>query len=136
MPSIFTKIVQGEIPAHKIAETEDYLAFLDIAPLAKGHILVIPKKEIDYLFDLPEELLAGLLVFAQKVAKAQEEVIPCLRIGVAVIGVEVPHAHVHLVPLNSIGDINFERPKLKVSQDELATTAAKIREVFQEKYPS
>lgn len=130
MSSIFTKIVEGEIPAHKIAETEDYLAFLDIAPLAQGHSLVIPKKEIDYIFDVEDELLAGLMVFAKKVARAQKAVIPCLRIGVAVIGVEVPHAHVHLVPLNKIGDINFERPKLDVPQDELAQTATKIREAF------
>ncbi|HKK75134.1 MAG TPA: HIT family protein [Saprospiraceae bacterium] len=130
MSSIFTKIVEGEIPAHKIAETEDFLAFLDIAPLAQGHTLVIPKKEIDYIFDIEDELLAGLMVFAKKVARAQKAVIPCLRIGVAVIGVEVPHAHVHLVPLNKIGDINFERPKLEVSPDELAQTAAKIREAF------
>jgi histidine triad (HIT) family protein len=130
MASLFTKIVNGEIPAHKIAETEDYLAFLDIFPLAKGHILVIPKKEIDYIFDVEDKLLAGLMIFAKKVAKAQRSVIPCLRIGVAVIGVEVPHAHVHLVPLNAIGDINFERPKLEITQEELATTAAAIREAF------
>lgn len=131
MPSIFTKIIQGEIPAHKVAETDDYLAFLDIAPLAKGHTLVIPKQEIDYIFELEDELLSGLMVFAKKVAKAQKTVIPCLRIGVAVIGVEVPHAHVHLVPLNEIGDINFERPKLEVSQEELAATAERIRSEFE-----
>lgn len=127
MASIFTKIVNGEIPAHKIAETDDYLAFLDVFPLAKGHILVIPKKEIDYIFDVEDDLLSGLMVFAKKVAKAQRAAIPCLRIGVAVIGVEVPHAHVHLIPLNSLADINFENPKLKVTQEELAATAAKIR---------
>ncbi|GAB5554130.1 MAG: HIT family protein [Saprospiraceae bacterium] len=127
MASIFTKIVNGEIPAHKIAETSDYLAFLDVFPLAKGHILVIPKREIDYIFDVEDDLLAGLMVFAKKVAKAQRKAIPCLRIGVAVIGVEVPHAHVHLIPLNSLADINFENPKLKVTQEELAATAEKIR---------
>ncbi|MEM6378274.1 MAG: HIT family protein [Bacteroidota bacterium] len=127
MASIFTKIVNGEIPAHKIAETEDYLAFLDVFPLAEGHILVIPKKEVDYIFDVEDDLLAGLMVFAKKVAKAQRTAIPCIRIGVAVIGVEVPHAHVHLIPLNSLADINFENPKLKVTQEELAATAAKIR---------
>lgn len=127
MASIFTKIVNGEIPAHKIAETADYLAFLDVFPLAKGHILAIPKKEIDYIFDVEDDLLSGLMVFAKKVAKAQRAAIPCLRIGVAVIGVEVPHAHVHLIPLNSLADINFENPKLKVTQEELAVTAEKIR---------
>lgn len=132
MASLFTKIVNGEIPAHKIAETEDYLAFLDIFPLAKGHILVIPKKEVDYIFDVEDELLAGLMIFAKKVAKAQRSVIPCLRIGVAVIGVEVPHAHVHLVPLNSIGDINFERPKLQVTQEELVATTEAIRNAYQQ----
>jgi histidine triad (HIT) family protein len=132
MASIFTKIVQGEIPAHKIAETGRFLAFLDIFPLAKGHILVIPKEEIDYIFDLEDELLSGLMVFAKKVAQAQKQVIPCLRIGVAVIGIEVPHAHVHLVPLNEIGDINFERPKLDLAQEELADIAAKIRGAYQQ----
>ena len=127
MASIFTKIVNGEISAHKIAETEDYLAFLDVFPLAEGHILVIPKKEVDYIFDVEDELLAGLMVFAKKVAKAQRAAIPCIRIGVAVIGLEVPHAHVHLIPLNALADINFENPKLKVTQEELAATAAKIR---------
>lgn len=131
MASIFTKIVQGEIPAHKVAETDRYLAFLDIFPLAKGHILVIPKQEIDYLFDLDDELLSGLMVFAKKVAQAQKQVIPCLRIGVAVIGVEVPHAHVHLVPLNEIGDINFERSKLELSQEELGEIAERIRGAYQ-----
>lgn len=132
MPTIFTKIVNGEIPAQKIAETDDYLAFLDIFPLAKGHILVIPKKEVDYIFDVEDDLLAGLMIFAKKVAKAQRSVIPCLRIGVAVIGLEVPHAHVHLVPLNSIGDINFERPKLEVTREQLAETAAAIRAAYQQ----
>lgn len=132
MSSIFTKIVRGEIPAHKIAETSDFLAFLDIAPLAQGHVLVIPKKEVDYIFDVDDALLAGLMLFAKKVARAQRAVIPCLRIGVAVIGVEVPHAHVHLVPLNTIGDINFERPKLQVSQEELAATAARIRQAYEQ----
>jgi histidine triad (HIT) family protein len=127
MATIFTKIVKGEIPAHKIAETADYLAFLDVFPLAKGHILVIPKKEINYIFDVEDDLLSGLMLFAKKVAKAQRAAIPCLRIGVAVIGVEVPHAHIHLIPLNSLADINFENPKLKVTQEELAATAERIR---------
>jgi histidine triad (HIT) family protein len=127
MASIFTKIVQGEIPAHRIAETEDFLAFLDITPLREGHTLVIPKIEIDYLFDLEEERFIGLQLFAKIVAEAIKKAIPCKKIGVAVIGLEVPHAHIHLVPLDEIGDINFQKEKLKPSQEELAATAAKIR---------
>ena len=134
MASIFTRIVRGEIPSYKIAETDSYLAFLDIFPLAKGHILVIPKQEIDYIFDLDDATLAGLMTFAKKVAIAQREVVPCLRIGVAVIGVEVPHAHVHLVPLNTIGDINFERPKLQLPQESFAELAAAISTAYQEKF--
>ena len=127
MASIFTKIVDGEIPCHKVAENEDYLAFLDIFPLAKGHTLVIPKTEIDYIYDLPDETLAGLHVFSKSVAKAIEQVTPCERIGVVVLGLEVPHAHVHLIPINSIDDINFARPKLKLSQEKLTEIALKIR---------
>lgn len=127
MASIFTKIVNGDIPSHRIAETDDYLAFLDIFPLAKGHTLVIPKKEVDYIFDLEDEVLAGLMTFSKKVAKAVEAAVPCERIGVAVIGLEVPHAHVHLVPINDVSDINFERPKLQLSQEELAEIATAIR---------
>ncbi len=127
MASLFTKIVQGEIPCHKIAETEDFLAFLDIYPLAEGHTLVIPKKEVDYLFDLDESTYVGLNLFAKVVAEAIKEAIPCARIGSAVVGLEVPHAHIHLVPINSIGDLNFEKEKLKVSASDLAATAAKIR---------
>jgi histidine triad (HIT) family protein len=127
MPSLFTKIINGEIPCHKIAETEDYFAFLDIMPLVMGHTLVIPKKEIDYLFDLDDEYLAGLMVFAKKVAAAVKKAVPCKRIGVAVIGLEVPHAHVHLVPLNKMDDINFSRPKMKVTNEELAKVAEEIR---------
>lgn len=128
MPTIFTKIVQGEIPCHKIAESEDFLAFLDINPLAKGHTLVIPKKEVDYLFNLEEDLLSGILLFARQVARALEATVPCKRIGVTVIGLEVPHAHVHLIPISGIGDMNFERPKLTIAHEELADLAAKIRE--------
>ncbi len=127
MASIFTKIVNGEIPCHKIAETENYLAFLDVFPLVKGHTLVIPKKEIDYLFDVEDELLAGLMLFSKEVAKALKASIFCERIGVAVIGLEVPHAHIHLVPMNEISDISFLKPKLQLSQEELATIAASIR---------
>ncbi|MBT33755.1 MAG: HIT family protein [Thalassobius sp.] len=127
MASIFTKIVNGEIPAHKIAETDKFLAFLDVFPLREGHTLVIPKQEIDYIFDLDDELLAELMVFSKKVAKAIKSAIPCKRIGTAIVGLEVPHAHQHLVPLDSIDDINFTRPKLKPTQEELKATAEKIR---------
>ena len=130
MASIFSKIVAGEIPCHKIAETEDYLAFLDIMPLANGHTLVIPKKEIDYVFDIEDELYQGLFLFSKKVAKALKKTVPCKRIGVAVIGLEVPHAHIHLIPLNRMADINFERPKMKVTQEELKAVAEKIRAEF------
>lgn len=131
MPTIFTKIVNGEIPAHKVAESEDYLAFLDIQPLAKGHTLVIPKKEIDYIFDLSDERLAGLMTFSKGVALALENVVSCARIGVSVVGLEVPHAHVHLIPINSVGDMSFTKEKLSVSQEELAELAKAIREEYQ-----
>ncbi len=127
MSSIFSKIVAGDIPAHKVAETADFLAFLDITPLVEGHVLVIPKKETDYLFDIDNEQYAGLLLFAKIVAEGLKKAIPCKRVGVAVIGLEVPHAHIHLVPLNQMNDINFTREKLKPSQEELAATAEKIR---------
>lgn len=126
MPSIFSRIVAGEIPAHKLAETNDYLAFLDVMPTAIGHTLVIPKKEIDYLFDLDDDLYMGLMAFAKKIAPAIEKAIPCKRIGVAVVGLEVPHAHVHLIPLNTMADMNFHN-KLKLTQEELAATAEQIR---------
>ena len=128
MASIFTKIVNGEIPCHKIHESDDYLAFLDVSPLTEGHTLVIPKKEVDYIFDMEDDLLAGITLFAKKVAKAIKASTPCERIGVAVIGLEVPHAHIHLVPINGIGDINFSKPKLHLSQEALAATAERIRE--------
>lgn len=127
MSSIFTKIVNGEIPSHKIAETDNCLAFLDVMPLAEGHTLVIPKKEIDYLFNLDDNLYQELFLFAKKISKAVEQAIPCKRIGVAVIGLEVPHAHIHLVPLNSVGDINFSKPKMQLSQEKLQHIAAQIR---------
>ncbi|WP_421917997.1 HIT family protein [Marinifilum sp.] len=127
MASIFTKIVQGEIPCHKIAEDDKYFAFLDISPLAKGHTLVIPKQEVDYIFDLEDDVLAGLNVFAKKIAKAIDKSLECKRVGVAVIGLEVPHTHIHLVPLNHIGDLNFDNPKLSLSQEELAEVAEAIR---------
>ena len=127
MPSIFSRIVAGEIPCHKIAEDDRFLAFLDIMPLAEGHTLVIPKLEVDRYFDLPDDILRDINVFARDVALKLERAIPCERVGVAVIGLEVPHAHVHLIPLNGVADINFERPKLQLSQDELTATAEKIR---------
>ena len=126
MASIFTKIINREIPGHIIAENEHALAFLDINPLTKGHTLVVPKKEVDKLFDLDKETYLDLQVFAYHVAHAVEKAIPCLRVGVAVIGLEVPHAHIHLVPLNSMDDINFSRPKLNPSQEELKLVAEKI----------
>ena len=127
MSSIFSKIVQGEIPCHKIAEDDQFLAFLDVMPLVEGHTLVIPKQEIDYIFDLDPEVLAGLMKFAQRIAPAIKKAISCKRVGVAVIGLEVPHAHVHLVPLNRMLDINFSQEKLKLSHESLAKTAELIR---------
>ena len=127
MASIFTRIVKGEIPCYKIAESEDYFAFLDINPLARGHTLVIPKQETDYLFDLEDELLAGMQVFCKKIARAIDQVMDCKRVGVAVLGLEVPHAHIHLIPINNLYDIEFSRPKLKLSPEEFEAIAEKIR---------
>lgn len=127
MESIFAKIISGEIPAHKIAENDAFLAFLDISPLAEGHTLVVPKKEIDYIFDMPDELLGSLMVFAKTVALKIEKAIPCARVGVSVVGLEVPHTHIHLIPINSVSDMNFAKPKLEFSQEELSATAVKIR---------
>lgn len=127
MATIFSRIVNGEIPCYKIAENEKCFAFLDINPLAKGHTLVIPKQETDYLFELDNELLAELSVFSKKVALAIDKAIPCKRVGVAVLGLEVPHAHIHLVPLQSEADISFSKPKLKFSQEEMEEIAAKVR---------
>jgi histidine triad (HIT) family protein len=127
MASIFTRILQGEIPCYKIAESEDFLAFLDINPLARGHTLVIPKQEIDYYFDLDEDLIARMQVFCRKVARAIDSVMDCKRVGVAVLGLEVPHAHVHLIPINNLYDIEFSRPKLKLSPEEFEEIAEKIR---------
>jgi histidine triad (HIT) family protein len=130
MASIFSKIVSGEIPCHKIAETDRFLAFLDISPVTKGHTLVIPKQEIDYIFDLEDELLAGLHVFSKKIAKAIEKVVPCKRVATAVVGLEVPHAHIHLIPINSMADMNFANKK-NMSQEELAQVAEQIRQQLQ-----
>jgi len=125
--SVFTKIINGEIPAYKIAETEDYLAFLDVFPLVKGHTLVIPKKEIDKIFEMDKALYLGLMDFAYDIAQAVEKAIPCVRVGVAVIGLEVPHTHVHLVPLNTVQDINFTNPKIKLENEEMIEIAKKIK---------
>ena len=130
MSTIFSKIVSGEIPCYKIAETDDFLAFLDVRPLAKGHTLVIPKLEVDYIFDMNDESFVGLHIFAKWVAKAIKEAIPCTKIGVAVIGLEVPHAHIHLVPMNAIGDLNFEKERLQFSNEEYVEIAKKIQEAF------
>ena len=127
MASIFSRIIAREIPAHIVAENEQYLAFLDINPLAQGHTLVIPKKEVDYIYDLDDETLAGLHVFAKKVAKGIESVVDCERIGVTVIGLEVPHAHVHLIPINGVNDMNFAQPKLSMTSEEMVAIADKIR---------
>lgn len=126
MESIFAKIVKGEIPSHKITETENCLAFLDINPLAKGHTLVIPKQETDNLFDLDDKLYSELCLLAKKVAKAIEKTIPCAKVGVAVVGLEVRHAHIHLIPINGIHDIDFKRPKLKLSNEEFNNIATSI----------
>jgi histidine triad (HIT) family protein len=130
--TIFSKIIAGEIPAYKVAESVDFLAFLDISPLAEGHVLVIPKKEVDYLFDIDDETYVGLQLFAKIVARGLKAAIPCKKIGVAVIGLEVPHAHIHLIPMNRVDDLNFARPKLSFTPEQLEATAAKIREALRE----
>lgn len=130
MASLFTKIINREIPAYIVAEDEYNIAILDINPLVKGHTLVIPKNEVDYLFDLDDESFTRLNLFLKKVAGAIRSVVPCLRVGVAVLGLEIPHAHIHLVPLNSMGDLNFSKPKLKLSKDEFEMISEKIREEY------
>ena len=126
MASIFSKIIAGEIPSYKVAEDEHNFAFLDINPIAKGHVLVVPKHETDYLFDLDDALLSSLTVFSKRVAKAIEKSVPCLRIGVAVVGLEVPHAHIHLIPINGVYDVDFNRPKLTLPAEEMQAIAAAI----------
>jgi histidine triad (HIT) family protein len=126
MASVFTKIIKGEIPCFKIAEDERYFAFLDIQPLVEGHTLVIPKQEVDYVYDLDDETLAGLHVFAKKVAKGIEQIVPCKRIAISVVGLEVPHAHVHLIPLNAMKDINFANAKLQLSKERMEELASQI----------
>ena len=127
MASIFSKIISGEIPSYKVAETADFLAFLDIHPLNIGHVLVIPKKEVDYIFDLDNELYAGLMLFAKIVAEGIKRAVPCQRVGIAVIGLEVPHTHIHLIPINQMSDMDFGREKLNLEPEELANIAQKIR---------
>jgi len=126
METIFTKIIKGEIPSYKVAENDHFFAFLDISPLAKGHTLVVPKLQNDYIFDLQDDLLAEMIVFSKKIAKAIEKNVNCMRIGVAVIGLEVPHTHIHLVPINKIGDLDFKKPKLEISKEEMFDIAEKI----------
>lgn len=130
MPSIFTRIINREIPGHIVAEDEKFIAFLDINPLVKGHTLVVPKQETDYLFDLDDDLLAAMVIFAKKVARGIEKVIPCLRVGVSVIGLEVPHAHIHLIPMNDMSDVNFSNAKLSLSREEFSTIAQQISEAI------
>lgn len=127
MPSIFTRIIRGEIPCHRVAEDEGYLAFLDINPLREGHTLIVPKLEVDKFFDLPADVLAGMMPFAQAVASKIAKVVPCDRVGVSVIGLEVPHAHMHLIPIDRMSDMDFAQPKLKCTQEELAAIAERIR---------
>ena len=130
MPSIFTRIVNGEIPCYKVAEDDHFLAFLDINPLAKGHTLVIPKKETDYIFAIGDQEYSDLFLFAKKVALAVEKVVPCQRIGIAVLGLEVAHAHIHLVPINTVYDIDFSKPKLQLSREEFLNLVEKITAEF------
>lgn len=130
MASIFTRIINREIPGHIVAEDDRFIAFLDIMPLVMGHTLVVPKKEVDYIFDLNDDTLAGLHLFAKRVAVAIRKVVPCERIGIAVIGLEVPHVHVHLVPMNAMSDINFSKPKLQPTKEELTQVAEKIKKAF------
>lgn len=127
MSSVFTKIVNGEIPCFKVAEDDNFLAFLDITPLRKGHVLVIPKIEIDYIFDLTDDMLGDIFVFSKKVAHSIKKVFPCKKVGITVIGLEVPHAHVHLIPMNSIADMNFSQEKLSLSNVELQEIADKLK---------
>ncbi len=130
MASVFSKIINGEIPSYKIAENEDFFAFLDINPLAKGHTLVIPKKEVDYIFDIDDESHKEFWHFAKRVSAAVKKAVPCRRIGIAVIGLEVPHAHIHLIPMNRVSDMNFASPKLKIESVELEQIAEAIRKEF------
>lgn len=126
METIFTKIIKGEIPCYKIDENDQFIAFLDISPLAKGHTLVVPKKQIDYIFDIDDDTLSAMTIYAKKIAKAIEKTVKCERIGVAVVGLEVPHTHIHLVPINNISDLNFENPRVELSKEEFKALAEQI----------
>ena len=130
MDTIFTKIIKGEIPCYKVAEDNDYFAFLDINPLKKGHTLVVPKKQVDYIFDLGDDYYKGFFLFAKRVAKAVKEAYPCVKVGIAVIGLEVPHAHIHLVPMDDMGDLQFSNPKLRFTREEFLEIASNISRVF------
>lgn len=132
MSTIFSKILSGELPAYKVAESIDYLAFLDISPLTRGHVLVIPKKETDYIFDINDDQYMGMWVFAKIVAQGIKKVFPCLKVGIAVVGLEVAHAHIHLIPLNKVDDMNFARPKLSLSDEEMTKIAEDIRQAISE----
>jgi histidine triad (HIT) family protein len=131
MTSVFTKIINGEIPSYKIAENEEFYAFLDIFPLSKGHTLVVPKKETDYIFDIEDNEYKGLFLFAKKVAKAIEKIIPCQKVGLTIIGLEVRHAHIHLIPINTIYDMDFKQPKLKLSNEEFQIIADNISKEYE-----
>ncbi|MCS7189683.1 MAG: HIT family protein [Bacteroidia bacterium] len=135
MASIFSQIVEGKLPAYKVAETNDYLAFLDIRPLTRGHTLAIPKKEVDYIIDLDEAGYVGLWLFAREVARAIHAAVPCERVAFAVVGLEVPHAHIHLVPIRSMADLNFQNPRIELTPEEFEATARAIREKLQEFHP-
>lgn len=128
MPTLFSRIVAGEIPCHKVAENDRFLAFLDIMPLRRGHVLVIPKVEIDYIFDIEDDLLGEMMVFSKHVARKIKLIFPCKKVGVSVIGLEVPHAHIHLIPMDNVSDMNFAQEKLQLSQEELADIATRLRE--------
>jgi len=130
MASIFSKIIRGEIPSYKVAEDEQFFAFLDIRPLAKGHTLVVPKQEIDYIFDVDDELLADMIKFSKKVGLAIEKVVPCKRMGMTVLGLEVPHAHIHLVPINSVYDIDFKKSRVEMTNEEFIELAKNISDAF------
>lgn len=130
MSTIFQKIIDGEIPCYKVAENADFLAFLDVNPLTKGHALVIPKNAVDYIFDMEDEQLAAMHIFAKQVATAIKQVVPCKKIGMAVIGLEVPHAHIHLVPMNQVADLNFAGPRAQLTKEDFETTAAAISQLF------
>lgn len=132
MSSLFTRIINGEIPCYKLGENEHCFSFLDIQPLVKGHALVIPKQEIDYIFDVPDELLAEMMCFSKRMAIAIREIVPCVKVGMSVIGLEVPHAHIHLVPLNHIHELNFSNPRCLFSKDEFVSLASEIAAVFQQ----